>query len=129
MQGKNPNKNLSETDIAFQLLQNGITMTSRELMAQVIAAKGISTADTPRAMARIYTALNLDSRFSFKGDGLWGLRDWKGEAPKKHDPDLLPSEKHYQPKAEDYIWDDEADEDVDEEEEEGEIEIIEPPEF
>jgi len=102
-------------------------MTSRELMAQVIAVKGISTADTARAMSRIYTALNLDSRFSFKGNGLWGLRDWKGEAPKKHDPDLLPSEKHYQPKAEDYIWDDEADNDEDEEEEEGEI--IEPPEF
>ncbi len=127
MPDKNPNKNISETDIAFQLLQNGVTMTSRELMAQVIAIKGISTADTARAMSRIYTALNLDSRFSFKGDGLWGLRDWKGEAPKKHDPDLLPSEKHYQPKAEDYIWDDEADDDEDEEEEEGEI--IEPPEF
>ncbi|MCE5197003.1 MAG: DNA-directed RNA polymerase subunit delta [Negativicutes bacterium] len=127
MSAKNPNKNLSETDIAFQLLQNGVTMTSRELMAQVIAVKGISTADTARAMSRIYTALNLDSRFSFKGNGLWGLRDWKGEAPKKHDPDLLPSEKHYQPKAEDYIWDDEADNDEDEEEEEGEI--IEPPEF
>jgi len=127
MIGKNPNKNLNETDIAFQLLQSGITMTSRELMAQVIAIKGISTADTPRAMSRIYTVLNLDSRFSFKGNGLWGLRDWKGEVPKKHDPDLLPSEKHYQPKAEDYIWDDEANDDEDEEEEEGEI--IEPPEF
>ena len=127
MIGKNPNKNLNETDIAFQLLQSGITMSSRELMAQVIAIKGISTADTPRAMSRIYTALNLDSRFSFKGEGLWGLRDWKGEAPKKHDPDSLPSEKHYQPKAEDYIWDDEANDDEDEEEEEGEI--IEPPEF
>jgi len=46
--------------------------------------------------------------------------------PRKNEPDLLPSEKHYQPKAEDYIWDDEA-EDEDEEKEE-EQEIIEPPE-
>jgi DNA-directed RNA polymerase delta subunit len=126
MSDKPLHKNMKETEIAFILLQGNRTMSIKELVQQIIEVKGISTTDTARAMARIYTSLTQDTRFSFKGNGQWGLRDWKGEMPRKNEPDLLPSEKHYQPKAEDYIWDDEA-EDEDEEKEE-EQEIIEPPE-
>ncbi len=127
MSEKQLHKNMKETEIAFHLLQGNRTLHIKDLVQEILQIKGLPAVDTARAMARIYTSLIQDTRFSFKGNGMWGLRDWKGEMPRKNDPDLLPSEKHYQPKAEDYIWDDDA-EDEDEEEKEDDHEIIEPPE-
>lgn len=122
-------KNMKETEIAYQLLLNQPKMSIKDLVKQIMEIKGIASTDQAKVMARIYTSLTQDTRFSFKGEGQWGLRDWKGEMPVKSEPSLLPSEKHYQPKAQDYIWDDEAEDEDDEEELTEDQEIIEPPEY
>ena len=121
-------KNLKETEIAYQLLLVNQKMTIKELAGEIIATKALSMGDLPKIMARVHTALTKDTRFAFKGEGQWGLRDWKGEMPVQNEFSLLPSERHYQPKAQDYIWD-EDEEDEDEEEELTTEEIIEPPEI
>ncbi|MDP3058314.1 MAG: hypothetical protein Q8N36_02520, partial [bacterium] len=56
--------------------------------------------------AQVHTQLNLDARFAHIGKGYWGLKDW---APKtaKIPAINVPSDRHYQPKPDDYLPDEE----------------------
>ncbi|MCR4440650.1 MAG: DNA-directed RNA polymerase subunit delta [Peptococcaceae bacterium] len=72
----NINPKLSEVDIAYQILKrSGSGKSFRELMQQVCAIKGI-TPDNPQLMAAFHTQINLDNRFTYQGQGNWGLKEW-----------------------------------------------------
>lgn len=73
---KDINPKLSEADIAYQILkQGGQGQNFRELMQQVLSAKGIPM-DNPQLLASLHTQITLDNRFSFIGQGVWGLKEW-----------------------------------------------------
>lgn len=70
------NPNLSEVEIAYKILKaKGETLNFRELMQIVFSIKNNSL-DNPQLLAAVHTQLNLDNRFSFLGQGNWGLREW-----------------------------------------------------
>ncbi len=73
---KDINPKQSEVEIAYQILKaNGQGINFRELMHQVCSIKGISP-DNPQLMASVHTQINMDNRFSFLGQGNWGLKEW-----------------------------------------------------
>ena len=70
----------SVTDLAYSILKNkGQAMYYKDLIEVILQAKSIAVENQGRVIAQIHTEINLDSRFSHKGHGEWGLRDW---APK-----------------------------------------------
>lgn len=108
---------LSETDVAYQILREQKSpMHYKELIAAVLDRMGVVPENRGLKMAQIHTEINLDSRFSFLGKGMWGLHIWSSMTAKMDDT-LDPKERNYQPKLSDYIWDEEEDEDDEEEEE------------
>ncbi|NLY53761.1 MAG: DNA-directed RNA polymerase subunit delta [Firmicutes bacterium] len=107
----------NETDVAYQILrERKAPMHYRELILTVLERMGQSTENLGPKLAQIHTEINLDSRFSFLGQGMWGLQAWAPRpASKAGAPE--PSERRYQPKASDYMWDEEEEEDIDDEDE------------
>ncbi len=70
------NPKQSEVEIAYQILKSGGQGKNfRALMEQVLAIKG-SPLDNHLLMAAVHTQINLDNRFHFLGQGVWGLREW-----------------------------------------------------
>jgi DNA-directed RNA polymerase subunit delta len=62
-------------DVAYEVLkEHGQPLLVHELMDRVLEA--LQQDPDPRRMAQIYTDMNLDVRFVYRGGGLWGLRDW-----------------------------------------------------
>lgn len=71
------NPQMSEADLAHAILKdNGSPIYFNELFEQVMAIKPVMGTDKARRMAGIHTELNLDSRFIYVGQGVWGLREW-----------------------------------------------------
>jgi DNA-directed RNA polymerase subunit delta len=107
----------SPSDVAYLLMkQEHKAMNVLDLIDAVISLMNLDGSDA-NVKARVYTAFNLDPRLTFIGKGIWGIRDW---SPGSMDnlasmPDLLPAEGSYQPKAGDYLWDDEEDDEEGEE--------------
>ncbi|NLW17005.1 MAG: DNA-directed RNA polymerase subunit delta [Firmicutes bacterium] len=108
---------LSVTDVAYQILrEHKEPMHYRELIMAALERMGEDTAISGAKLAQIHTEINLDSRFEFLGKGMWGLQAWTSK-PASRIADEGPSERRYQPKASDYLWDEEEeDEDFDDEE-------------
>lgn len=105
---------ISEADVAYQILrEHKAPMHYRELITAVLERLGRDTTITGSMLAQIHTEINLDSRFDFLGKGMWGLQIW---APKPANRMVAsePNERSYQPKAIDYMWDEEE-EDIDDE--------------
>ncbi|QGG47076.1 DNA-directed RNA polymerase subunit delta [Heliorestis convoluta] len=71
-------RRFSEAEQLVQVLrEKGEALHFRELIAEVLKKKGHEDpSNDVRAVARLYTQMNLDMRFVFLGDGLWGLRNW-----------------------------------------------------
>lgn len=108
---------ISESDVAYQILrEHKAPMHYRELITAVLEHLGRDTTITGSMLAQIHTEINLDSRFDFLGKGMWGLQIW---APKPASREVVagPKESNYQPKAADYLWDEEEDEDIDDDDE------------
>lgn len=106
---------ISEADVAYQILrEHKAPMHYRELITAVLEHLGRDTTITGSMLAQIHTEINLDSRFDFLGKGMWGLQIW---APKPANRMVAsePNERSYQPKAIDYMWDEEEEEDIDDE--------------
>jgi len=105
-------------DVAYALMRKEArAMLGRDLIDAVIKILEMDPEDS-LVKARVYTSINLDPRLAFLGKGIWGIRDWSPTAIEAATsmPDLLPGEGSYQPKAGDYLWDDdEVDEDDEEE--------------
>lgn len=68
----------SETDVAYSiLLQKGEPVYYKDLIEEVMKCMGrdMQTIDS-YSISEIYTQINIDSRFFFKGNGMWGLSEW-----------------------------------------------------
>lgn len=66
---------MSEVDLAFNILkQHGEPIYFRELIEEILRVKPVAQEQWSRAAAAIYTQLNLDTRFSYLGEGRWTLR-------------------------------------------------------
>lgn len=75
-----PNQPVAE--VAFRILsKRGTPMEWSELLDAVLEIKKPASEQTDgiKVRASMYTEINLDNRFNYVGDGLWGVRDW---APK-----------------------------------------------
>jgi DNA-directed RNA polymerase subunit delta len=70
-------------DTALSILdKRGTPMHWRDLVDAIMAVRmpADTVTDLAKARSGIYTEINLDNRFTYVGDGLWGLREW---APKQ----------------------------------------------
>lgn len=73
-------KNVMETamvDIAYELLKNkGEPIMYQDIMNEVASLKGFTEDGVEKYIAQLYTAINIDGRFTCVGRGMWGLKDW-----------------------------------------------------
>jgi len=80
--------NMSETDIAFAILQQkGAATWYKELIQEVLEKKNNSNQAVSHVIAEIYTLINMDSRFVYdaeqskeEGRCMWGLAEWQNVA-------------------------------------------------
>lgn len=74
----------TETDIAHWILQQGgEPVYFRELIEDVIEKKQKPVQSLSRAIAEVYTLINMDSRFHHMGRGMWGLMEWVPQETKR----------------------------------------------
>jgi DNA-directed RNA polymerase subunit delta len=70
------NPKQSEVEVAYQILKSHKeAMHFRELMQKVFTIKGVAP-DNHQLLASVHTEINMDNRFSFLGQGNWGLKEW-----------------------------------------------------
>jgi DNA-directed RNA polymerase subunit delta len=113
--GKQRKVQLSEAEVAYQVLrQHKSPMHYRDLVVAIRERLGYDEANPGPSTAQIHTEINLDSRLSYLGNGMWGLASW---APRSQQiaSGSEPSERSYQPKQADYIWDEDEEEEVESE--------------
>ncbi|MBM7866534.1 DNA-directed RNA polymerase subunit delta [Heliobacterium gestii] len=73
----NTGRRVSEMDVLFQLLkEKGENTHFRGLIVQALSRIGYEDPEDPKSIAAVYTQMNLDMRFVYFGNGLWGLRNW-----------------------------------------------------
>jgi DNA-directed RNA polymerase subunit delta len=101
-------------DIALRLLRERRQATHYKDLIQAVLAERSDVPASPEQMAHVLTQINLDSRFIHMGRGIWGLRDW---APANHKPTPVVIPGDYLPKARDYIFDEDQEDDLDDESE------------
>lgn len=110
-------KEMSEAEVAYLLLRNAsMAMAAKDLLSRIIEIKGLNPEKRGQLMSKIYTAINLDHRFIYMGKGIWGLKEWSPKVAAAAMPDILPGEKSYQPKVDDYLWDEDEEEEAEEDE-------------
>lgn len=64
------------TDAAYAVLKaQGQPMDVQDLLDETLVRLGADR--EPRIAARIYTDINLDSRFLYRGGSSWGLKEWQ----------------------------------------------------
>jgi DNA-directed RNA polymerase subunit delta len=70
-------KDIAGVDLAYRLLkERKADLYFRDLLTEVLTAKMVPSYLMKQAMAELHTQINMDSRFSFKGKGNWGLTEW-----------------------------------------------------
>lgn len=70
-------KALPAIDLAYRVLKERKSdIYFRELLTEVLTAKAVPSYLMKQAMAELHTQVNMDSRFTFKGKGFWGLTEW-----------------------------------------------------
>ena len=70
-------KNIAGVDLAYRILKERKNdLYFRDLLTEVLAAKMVPPYLMTQAMAELHTQINMDSRFTFKGKGFWGLTEW-----------------------------------------------------
>ena len=71
---------MSEVDIAYRILADlGEPLYYKNLITKVIEKKKKTVQSMAVAISEIYTMINMDGRFQYRGDkgeGLWGLTEW-----------------------------------------------------
>ena len=89
--------NMSDVDVAYAILNESKKTDNipkpvyyLDLINEVIKRKQKPVQSRSHAIAEIYTLINMDSRFQFRGrdaegKGLWGLSEWyPAEAKRSH---------------------------------------------
>ena len=72
-------ENISEVDLAYQILSESgkdNPLYFKNLIREIIARKNKTVQNEAAVISEIYTMINMDSRFQYVKDGLWGLADW-----------------------------------------------------
>ena len=70
-------KAISGVDMAYAILKERKTdLYFRDLLTEVLTARQVPSYLMKQAMAELHTQVNMDSRFTFKGKGYWGLTEW-----------------------------------------------------
>ena len=70
-------KAISGVDMVYTILKERKTdLYFRDLLTEVLTARQVPSYLMKQAMAELHTQVNMDSRFSFKGKGFWGLTEW-----------------------------------------------------
>ena len=68
---------MSEVDIAYRILADlGAPLYYKNLITNVIEKKKRTIQSMAVAISEIYTMINMDGRFQYRGDGQWGLTEW-----------------------------------------------------
>lgn len=66
---------LSDGDMAYEILAaNGGAMYYQDLILEVLRRQ--ERPEVPVAIAGVLTQINLDARFTYVGNGEWGLKAW-----------------------------------------------------
>ncbi len=74
----------TETDIAYYILsKKGEPIYYKDLVTDVIKKKAKPVQSLSRAIAEVYTQINMDSRFHHVGGSMWGLTEWNPPETKK----------------------------------------------
>ncbi|HBQ93812.1 MAG: DNA-directed RNA polymerase subunit delta [Sulfobacillus benefaciens] len=75
------------TDAAYEVLkEHGQPMEVQDLLDETLRKLGVDR--EPKQAAKIYTDINLDVRFQYRGNAMWGLKEWlpktvaKGSTPR-----------------------------------------------
>ena len=67
----------TETDVAYYILsKKGEPIYYKDLVTEVIKKKAKPVQSLSRAIAEVYTQINMDSRFHDVGKSMWGLTEW-----------------------------------------------------
>lgn len=67
------------TDAAYSVLrEHGQPLDVQDLLDETLAKLGLDR--EPKEVARIYTDINLDVRFQYRGGAVWGLKEWQPKA-------------------------------------------------
>ncbi len=70
-------KTMAAVDLAYRILKDRKTdLYFRDLLTEVLKIKQVPSYLMTQAMAELHTQVNMDSRFTFKGKGYWGLTEW-----------------------------------------------------
>ncbi len=63
------------TDAAYEVLkEHGQPMEVQDLLDETLRKLGLDR--EPKQAAKIYTDINLDVRFQYRGNAMWGLKEW-----------------------------------------------------
>ena len=74
----------TETDIAYYILsKKGEPIYYKDLVTEVIKKKAKPVQSLSRAIAEVYTQINMDSRFHHVGKSMWGLTEWNPPETKR----------------------------------------------
>ena len=74
----------SETDVAYYILsKQGEPIYYKDLVTEVIKKKAKPVQSLSRAIAEVYTQINMDSRFHHVGKSMWGLTEWNPPETKR----------------------------------------------
>lgn len=74
----------SETDVAYYILsKKGEPIYYKDLVTEVIKKKAKPVQALSRAIAEVYTQINMDSRFHHVGKSMWGLTEWNPPETKR----------------------------------------------
>ncbi len=69
--------NMSEVDVAYKILvNNGNPIHYKDLILDVIEKKHKPVQSLSAAISEVYTMINMDSRFQYRGECMWGLTEW-----------------------------------------------------
>jgi len=70
---------MSETDVAYQILKedsNDTALYYKDLILEVLKRQNRILRYDAQIISEIYTQINMDGRFNFLGQGMWGLSEW-----------------------------------------------------
>ncbi len=74
----------SETDVAYYILsKKGEPIYYKDLVTEVIKKKAKPVQSLSKAIAEVYTQINMDSRFHHVGKSMWGLTEWNPPETKR----------------------------------------------
>lgn len=74
----------SDVEVAAYILhENKVPMYYKDLIMEVLDKKQKHVQALSEAISEIYTQINMDRRFHYAGDGMWGLTEWNPPETKR----------------------------------------------